>query len=257
MKVSVREGAFESTDPRACIQRAAELGLDGIEFSTRAGAQGELGLGNHGLWPVGLSKDERAQLRSYAESRGIALATLSSDWSAGFSQGHPNLADWGPALEFWRQDLMLARDFGAKAILIHFTSSTGPWQEAVNLCRQLASLCEEYQVKAGYESNLWRRVNMGGLEELIRLVGEVDNPWFGIYLHNLYPGYGKPAHEEIELIGERLVCLHSSALSEATDYERMLNTLKKYYGWYWVFEVRGEHLESSLTGWRDLMARYW
>lgn len=257
MKVSVREGAFEATDPKECIDRAAEMGLEGLEFSTRAGTQGELGLGTHGLWPGGLSKEDRADLKAYAQSKGLSLATLSSDWSAGFSQGHSSIADWGPALENWRQDLELAQDLGAAATLVHFTSSTGPWEEMVSLCRELAALCEEYRVKAGYESNLWRRVNMGGLEELIRLVDEVGSPWFGVYLHNQYPRFGSPAYEEIELIGGRLVCLHSSRLSDDTDYEKMLDALKKTYDWYWVFEVRGEDLEPSLAGWKELMAKYW
>lgn len=257
MKVSVREGAFHTTDPKECLQRAAEMGLDGIEFSTRAGPEGELALSGHGLWPQGLRKEDRAELKAYAESLNLELATLSSDWSASFSQAHPDLASWDPALDHWRQDLELAQDIGAEVILMHFTNSTGPWEDARRICQGLAALAEEHQVKVGYESNLWRRINLGGLEDLIRLVDEVANPWFGVYLHNSYPRSGESAHEEIELIGDRLVCLHSSVLSEDTDYEKMLQALKKYYDGYWVFEVRGEHLEASLAGWREIMAKYW
>jgi sugar phosphate isomerase/epimerase len=257
MRVSVREGAFGTTDPKECLQRAAEMGLNGIEFSTRAGPRGELALGGHGLWTQGLSREDRAELKAYAESLGLELSTLSSDWSASFSRTHPDLADWDPALDFWRQDLQLAQDLGANVILMHFTDSTGPWEEVRRICQGLAELAEKYRVKMGYESNLWRRINMGGLEDLIRLVDEVDNPWFGVYLHNQYPRFGKPAHEEIELIGDRLVCLHSSALSEDADYEKMFQALKDVYDGYWVFEVRGEQLEASLAGWRDLIAKYW
>jgi sugar phosphate isomerase/epimerase len=257
MKVSVREGAFPTTDPKQCIQMAADLGLAGIEFSTRAGEQGELGLGDRGIWVPGLSAADRAELKAYGESLGVELSTLSSDWSASFSKTHPDLADWGPALEFWRQDLELGRDVGAKTILMHFTSSSGAWTSAVKLCRKLAVLCEEYGVKAGYESNLWMRTKMGGLEDLVRLVDDVGSPWFGVYLHNQYPRAGLQAHEEIEIINERLVGLHSSALSDDTDYEKMFEALKKYYDGDWVFEVRGDVLGACVSGWRELMAKYW
>ncbi len=47
-----------------------------------------------------------------------------------------------------------------------------------------------------------------------------------------------PDHEEIELVGKRMICLHSSALDFRVDYPRKFRALKNVgYDGYWVFEV--------------------
>ena len=82
-------------------------------------------------------------------------------------------------------------------------------------------------MKVGFEEEIFARFGLGGLDALIKLVDEVGNPWFGVYGHCSWPRGTMRDHEELELIGERLVCLHSSALDFRVDYEKKLQALKR------------------------------
>jgi sugar phosphate isomerase/epimerase len=202
----------------------------------------------------------REEFRKSSEKHGVEIATLSTDWAWAYSQFCPRLDQWDRGVDLIKSDLDLARDLGSKAILMHVGHSKGSWEEVKSIVSRCAEHGGKVGVKVGFEGNIFARIGLGGLEALIKLVDEVDNPWFGVYGHCSWPRGTMRDHEEIELIGDRLLCMHSSALDFRVDYEKKFQALKKIgYDFYWVFEVepdwglaRKNHAEL-----RYLMEKYW
>lgn len=256
MKVSIRVGF---TKPGAGehplepgLKLASELGFDGIELCLEPKRWDV-----PSAWSEDLSRRDRATIRKLAERYGLEIATLSSDWPGYYSSFCPRLRHWERGLEILKSDIELAEDLGAKAILVHFAGARGTLEQAKEMLSELAYEGERRDVRVGYESGLWTRY-LGTLEDLCRIVDEVGSKYLGVYLHNWWPRSGRPPHEEIELVGDRIVCLHSSEIDlENVDYRLMLTTLKKYYDWYWVFEVELKDAKKNLELWRRLMAEYW
>jgi sugar phosphate isomerase/epimerase len=90
---------------------------------------------------------------------------------------------------------------------------------------------------------------------------KVDSPWFGAYEHCCWPRGETQPHEEIELFGPCIVCLHSRRLDfEHVDYGKMCAALKRAgHDGYWVFEVEdmGDAVaEVSKRGFDEIMATY-
>jgi len=109
----------------------------------------------------------------------------------------------------------------------------------------------------GVELMLNTQYSLGALEALIKLVDEIDSPWFGVYEHCYWPRGTMQPHEEIALVGKRIACLHSSALNVQVDYGKMIGALREIgYDHYWVFEVPWEQAQASIDGYRYLMSRY-
>ncbi len=265
MKVSIRAGfgtpEKEGQHPlEPVLKGAAEIGFDGIELMLMPGPM----WGARGLqpWSPMLTQEDRAEMVRLAEQYGVEIATLSADWAWGYSQYCPHLDHWARGMEILKGDIELAHDLGAQAILVHFgTSQSQDWEQAKAMATELAEAGEKHRVKVGFEGGIFARIGLGGLEALARLIDEVGSPWFGAYEHCYWPRGTTQPHEEIELFGHRIVCLHSSRLDfEHVDYEKMCTALKKAgYDGYWVFEVEGlgtPVAEESKRGFDELMARY-
>jgi hexulose-6-phosphate isomerase len=261
MKVSIRVGfrRGDSVNPLDGVLRdCREMGYDGVElmldprypfgFSDRPTAP-------RGPWSSdGVTAEMREQLRASAERHQVEIATVSTDWSWGYAQYHPRLSDWERGIDLLRADVNLAADLGAKAMLMHVGESQGSWDEIKRIVSRTVEEGARREVKIGFEAGIFARTGLGGLDELIKLVDEINSPWFGVYEHCYWPRGERQPHEEIELVGKRIVCLHSSLPSIQVDYARMLAALKAVgYDWYWVFEVAWEQAASSIADWRYLM----
>jgi len=266
MKASLRVG-FGATDEdgqrpyEQVIQDAARMGYDAIELMLMPGPM----WGPRGLqpWSPVLTPEDRAMLVRVAKEQGVEIGSLSADWAWGYSQYCPDLKQWDRGVEILKGDLELAQDLGASVILVHFgRSQSDDWGRVRAIATELAETGENHQVKVGFEGGIFARVGLGGLEALARLIDEVGSPWFGAYEHCYWPRGDRQPHEEIGLLGKRIVCLHSGRLDfEHVDYEKMCAALKEIgYDDYWVFEVEGMGLavaEESKKGFDEIMAKYW
>jgi sugar phosphate isomerase/epimerase len=240
MKVSLRVN-FRGADPvnplDGVLQDAKKIGFDAIELMLDPDEP--LKPGWKGPWSSqDVSAEMREGFRKSSEKHGIEIGSFSTDWAWAYSQFCPRLDQWDRGVELIKSDLELARDLGAKVILMHVGHSKGSWEQVKSIVSQAAEFGGKVGVKVGFEGNIFARIGLGGLEALIKLVDEVDNPWFGVYGHCSWPRGTMRDHEEIALIGNRLLCMHSSALDFRVDYEKKFQALKAVgYDGYWVFEV--------------------
>jgi sugar phosphate isomerase/epimerase len=262
MNVSLRAG-FRRDDPVSpldgVLRDCREMGFDGIELMldprSPFGSSGPRG-GGRGPWSSeSVTPELREQLRESARRHGMAIATLSADWAWGYAQYHPRLSQWERGVELLRSDVGLAADLGARAILIHVGESQGSWEEIRSIVSRVVEEGARREVKIGFEAGIFARTGLGGLEALIRLVDELNTPWFGVYEHCYWPRRRElQPHEEIRMVGHRMVALHSGVPNVQIDYRQMLQALCEVgYDGPWVFEVGWEQARQSLEDWRFLM----
>ena len=265
MKVAVREDGFEGNAALLPIEmvfrRIVELGYDGVEIRTfpedSFGAIPWVGRRRRrGIWAEDLEKADRAQLRAIADSLGLDLSSLSTAWAWPYSELN-SLESWDRGVEILKKDIELASDLGAGVILMHMGATKGTWDKIKAIFCELAAEAENYGVKLGYESNLWHRLGLGEIDTLVEMLEDIGSRYLGVYHHSRYPRAGLPPQEEIRLIGDRLVGVHSGAIDHTMDYESYFRALKDVgYDGYWVFEVKGESIIESKKAWDKLMARY-
>jgi sugar phosphate isomerase/epimerase len=261
MKVSIRTGFGGRRPFEKVLEEVADIGFDGIELMLDPGRP--WGAQELRPWSPALTDTDRAEMARLAESYKVEIATLSADWAWGYSQYCPLLEHWDRGMEVLKSDIEMAAQLGAGAILVHFgRTKSDDWGKVRAMATELAETGKKHEVKVGFEGGIFARVGLGGLDALKRLIDEVDSPWFGAYEHCYWPRGETQPHEEIELFGSRIVCLHSGRLNfEDIDYQKMCAALKKAgYDYYWVFEVEGESraiAEESKKGVGEIMARYW
>ena len=235
------------------FEEGAKLGFDGLELNIRDDF-----FSFASFWT-----DERKEgVKAMIEEYGVSVLSLSSDWAWSYALFFPDFKDWGRGVECLAGDAKLAKELGAHAILMHFGTARGSWEDCKAALKDVAAAGEEQGVVFGYEANIWERTELGGFDGLIRMADEVANPYFGVYLHNAYPRAGLPLHEEIEKAGDRLVqAMHSSDLTSGRveiDYEKAFAAMKKYFadGAY-TFEVPWEVATENKKVIDEMVARYW
>jgi sugar phosphate isomerase/epimerase len=263
MKVALRDNSFRAPVREYPIEwvfrQARAMGYQGIEINLMPDRPRNGVRNLRGLWAEHLDEDARAAIRASAEAQGIEILSLATGWAWNYSQLHPTFDTWQRGVEILKGDCKLAADLGAKVILVHFGTSQGTWDQAKSILSEGAEAAEEAGIALGFESNIWEsRYGFGGLDALMEMVAQVDSEGFGVYLHNAFPRAGRPAEEEIQTIGDKLVCIHSSPINtETTDYQAVFSALKQVgYDWYWVFEVADTLLADSRLAWDELTAKY-
>ncbi len=255
MKLSVREGAFRQSPAELPLEQSfaklARLGYQGVELSTVPDREARGYRQRRGIWAEMLDPGKRAQIKAAAAASGLEIPTLSSDWAWGYSDFHPKLTAWDRGAELIVEDARLAADLGARSILIHFGTSTGTWDQARGILKEVAAEAARYGVVLGFEGSIWFRVGLGGQETLVRMVDEIANPALRIYVHP----HGDTASQvrDIEQVGDRICALHASALNPEVDYGQVFAALKRAgYDWYWCFEVSEDLFALSVTGFAEL-----
>jgi hypothetical protein len=205
VKTSIRASLRHQRDSedhplKWAFDEASTMGFDGLEICMNAGGTRPT---MAGVWP-----DEQIQgTKDLCKQHGMSIFSLSADWAWGFSGFFPTLRGWqGRGVELMEEDAKLANDLGAEAILIHFGTSTGSWEECRALLEPIAKAGEKHKVKMAYEASIWGRLGLGEMETLTKMVDEVGSEWFGVYLHNWYPRRGGTMEQEIVEAGsQRLV----------------------------------------------------
>jgi len=260
VKVSIRVG-FRPGNPanplEAALQDCKELGYDGVELMLSPNYPYEVTLpwAQRGHWSAeSLAEAQRAAIRASSERLGVAIPTVSSDWAWQYALFNPRLDQWDRGVELLRADVDLCADLGGQAMLMHVGESKGSWAEIRSIVERVVARGQERRVKIGFEAGIFARTGLGGLPELIRLVDEVASPWFGVYEHCYWPRGTQQPHEEIALVGKRMVALHSSYPSVQVDYARMRQALAEVgYDWYWCFEVPWDQARGAIADYRHIM----
>ena len=258
MKVSLRVG-MRDEDPvnplDGVLRDVKEMGYDGIVLMMNTTYS--FG-GRRGIWASeDITPDMREQFRQSAAKHGVQIATLSSDWAWNYARFCPKLSMWERGTEILKADVNLAGDLGAKVILIHVGTSQGSWEEIRSIVKEVVAVGEKRQVKVAFEAGIFARIGLGGLEALIKLVDELDNPWFKVYEHCYWPRGTAQPHEEIALVGDRMACLHSGNLNVQVDYEKMIKAIKDVgYDYFWVFEVGWDRAKENVDGYKYLWGKY-
>ena len=260
MKLSVRESGFR--EPVAekplvdwSLGRIKELGYDGVELCITATRVGRPRAGGRGVWYAEYDAAGRKAMRDKAQQLGLEIPTMSSDWAWGYADYNPDLSQWDRGVEILAEDAAFAKDVGAKAILIHFGTSTGTWDQAKRLLTKAAEHAAKNNVIFGVEGSIWFRVGLGPQETLCKMVDEIGSPNLQIYVH---PQNGTEQQvKDILEVGKRICALHSSALDPAVDYSKVFAALKQVgYDWYWCMEVGGDLIGESVPQWRKMAKEY-
>ena len=260
MKVSIRVG-FRAVDPAnpldAALADCKALGYDGVELMLSPNYPYHVTLpwAQRGHWSSeSVTGEQRAAIRASSERHGVAIPTVSSDWAWLYAQFNPSLAQWDRGVELLAADVDLCADLGGQAMLMHVGESRGSWAEIRSIVERVVAHGERRRVKIGFEAGIFARTGLGGLPELIRLVDEISSPWFGVYEHCYWPRGAQQPHEEIALVGQRMVALHSSYPSVQVAYGRMRQALAEVgYDWFWCFEVPWEQAGSAILDYRHIM----
>lgn len=242
MKTSIRASMRYKRDSdehplKHAFEEGSSMGFDGLEICMQGGnANPTLA----GAW----SPEVIQGTRDLCSKHDMSVFSLSSDWAWGFAGFFPTLKGWqGRGVELMDEDAKLASELGADAILIHFATSKGSWEDCRSLLEGIAAAGEKYKVKMAYEASIWGRLGLGEVETLVKMVDEVANPWFGIYLHNWYPRRGLPMEQEIlESGSDRLVNpVHFGTVDPPAaeiDWDKASATIKEHLpGMIATFEI--------------------
>lgn len=242
MKTSIRASLRFQRDSddhplKWAFEEAGAMGFDGLEICMNPGGSRPAMAGS---WT-----DEMIQgTKDLCKQHNMSVFSFSADWAWSFSAFFPTLSGWhGRGVELMEEDAKLAGELGAEAILIHFGTSTGDWDDCRELLKQIAKAGEKHKVVMAYEASIWGRLGLGEMDTLTKMVDEVANPYFGIYLHNWYPRRGKPFQDEItEAHGHNLVNpVHFSTVEPPTaeiDWPTASETIKeKLPGIIATFEI--------------------
>jgi len=265
MKLGIRVNIGEPEEQERSLEQVltevAEIGYDGVELCLDPGPP--WGAREFQLFSPKLTDKDREEIVRLAKSAGVEIATVSTDWAWVYSQYCPLVAYWGRGMEIAKSDIEMGGQLGAKVVMVYFGwSKSDDWGEVRAMVTELAEAGKQHNVKVAFEGGIFDRIGLGGLDALAKLIDEVNSPWFGAYEHCYWPRGTMQPHEEIELLGDRIFCLHSSKLDhENVDYQKMCAALKKVgYDFYWVFEVEGMGravAEESKRGFDEIMAKYW
>jgi sugar phosphate isomerase/epimerase len=256
MKISIRAGlqARRGSDLHPlkwAFEQGKELGFDGLELCMRADRNGFVTM---------MRPEWRSGIADLAKEYGMPIFSLSGDWAWSYAVFNPTYKEWAQGVKFLAKDAELAKELGASTILVHFGTSTGPWEDGRALLKDVAAAGEQYGVRFGFEANIWASTTgYGAMDSLTKMVDEVGSEYFGIYLHNAYPRGGLPLHEEIEKAGDRLVqAMHSSDLVDGRiqiDWPKTLKAMETYFpdGAY-TFEVPWDTAEANIKALKAAIA---
>lgn len=259
MRLSLRENAFKASPLELPLDQSfaelARLGYQGVELSTIPDREFRGYRQRRGIWAEMLDAAHRAEVKAAAAAVNLEIPTLSADWAWGYSEYHSSLDGWARGAELLVKDAELARDLGARAVLIHFGSSTGTWDQAKGILKEIAAEAERLGVVLAFEGSIWFRVGLGGQETLVRMVDEIASPSLKIYVHPL--GDTAAQVRSIEEVGDRIRALHASAINPDVDYSQVFAALARVgYDWYWCFEVGPELFERSVADYNELIHRH-
>jgi len=238
------------------LRLASEAKLDGVELCLDPRPPYDH---HYGAWSEDLKGDEGRRILDLCKSYGVEIASVCSDWPWGYSRYCPRFEHWSRGLEIVKQDIETSADLRVGVLLVHFgVTKAASWDEAKGILLKLAAEAEDNGIVLGFEGGLWANTGLGGLRELCRMVDEVGSRSLGVYEHCYWPRGDMRPHEEIELVGNRIVGLHSGRIDTVNvDYEAMLKALREHYNRYWVLEIDWGDVRESLSSLRDVMRRYW
>lgn len=252
MRVSIRS-TYGVSDVRAAttkdMETARDAGYEALELCVMGGDTPR-------GWADAITAGDIDHLLAEGERTGVPITSLSSDWVWGYTKDGRAMSDWDEGVAGLAKDAELARELGAAYILCHFGTSEGTWEEGKDILRRGGDAAAENGVRFGFEASLFRRSNLGEFDDLLRMLDELDHPGMGAYDHCHYPRMGRPAHEQVLQIGDRLYGYHSSLLTpETTDYGKLFDALEEVgYEGDWVFEIGWEHAREQCALMHKLLA---
>ncbi len=194
-------------DAFACIDDAAEFGMDGVELT----------IGD--VVPWGTTAEECRRIREYARERGIGLRSVASGcgWSRPLSA--PNEEARRDAVAMVRDYLRIAAELGAECALVipgvvnagwdpacPVTPAPVVWRQATKSIRELLPVAAECKVAIACE-NVWSKFLTDPFA-MRQFIDQFESPWVGAYLdvaNCLNVGYPQ---DWIDILGERIKGVH-------------------------------------------------
>jgi len=237
MKIGLRVNAFdlgiwldrEAMPPKdvwePSLKRAAELKFDGVELC---------------VWfPLSewLNEEKIAKMKETAKKYNIEIASVSADWCHNYGVYHSKLSDWlrcGNGMRLFKNEIKLAARLGAKSMLWHLGRAKGTMEEVKKIFNDFAEEAAKQKVRVGIESTFWPLNGLGNLDVLKKILDEINNQYFGVYIHG--------GRQVVEMMEKNCVGFHFFVVpgfptpEEKFDYKGLFDTLKKYYNYYIVFE---------------------
>ena len=201
--------AAHGEDIWAAMQQVLESGLRGFEL-VPADYQGQLGnpytIRNVGIWPRAFRREQRERMRGvFAQFDTVTIH--SPHLGLNISSINPGIRD--ETARQYIECIQLAIDTGVRTVTFHWGSDTpGFISDPADIIRPMVRFgklaCEfadEHDLTLGYE--------VGGFEQLKRVIGEINHPRFGV---NLDLGHavmqGTTPRQWIAHFGEKIVEVH-------------------------------------------------
>ena len=227
------------------LEVAAKIGYDGVELIYDDGV----------LSPTRIGFKERKRLRELSSQLGVEIPSVATGvlWKYPLSSPDEHLRELG--LSYARAGLELARDLGAKVLLVvaGVAVPEAPYEKllerSIESLKALARYAEDLGVKVGVE-NVWSKMLYSPLE-FKKLLDEVNSEFVGAYLdvgNVVAIGY----HEHwLELLKDRLLMIHVKDFDErvgglagfrhvghgSIDWKRLITLLRDIgYNGYLVVE---------------------
>ena len=139
--------SFRRGDPvnplDSVLRDAKQIGFDGVELMLDPDEP--LGRVEGPRSSQDVTPELREGFRESSERHGVEIATLSDRLGVGLLSVRPRLDQWDRGVELIQSDLELARDLGAKAILMHVGHSKGSWEEV----KSIVARCAEHGGRGG------------------------------------------------------------------------------------------------------------
>ena len=149
------------------VDKAAELGYDGIELMAKRPHASVLDLG----------KPERTKLKGYIASKGLELPCIAGYHDFSDDHLHPDIAKGEKELLFLRQTIRLARDLGARILRI-YSSFLYPdvqrslqWRQCIEYLREGVRYAEDDGVILAMQNHSELTINHVDVLEMIHEIG--------------------------------------------------------------------------------------
>jgi len=190
------------------IDKAAQLGFDGVEFIAKR---------PHAS-PLDLGADDRKRLKETIRSKGLELACIAGyqDFSSGLD--HPDMAHFEKELLYLRETVRLASDLDCRIVRIYsgFLRPQIPYEDQWTWCvqyiREGARFAEDQGVVLALQNHSEITVHY---EDVLQMIQEIGSPAMKVAFDAPYVlKTGEPYENAVSALGSLIVYSTASDFSQ-------------------------------------------